>query len=193
MARLSAQRAIGKRFLLAFLLAAWTASGGATVYLTQEQALALAFQHPARARRCPLIFNRATRAAAEKIADARIAQRGVLAFTGELREGGDGAVLLDAVLGKHEAIDYMVVLDRRATVRFVEILAYRESYGGEVRGAAWRRQFHGLSPRDLPAPERNVMNLSGATLSCRHVTEGVRKLLAVAAVYATELGLETAP
>jgi Na+-translocating ferredoxin:NAD+ oxidoreductase RnfG subunit len=178
---------------LAFLLGALAAPCGAATYLTQDQALALAFEHPATAKRHPLLFDDATRRAIEKAMGARVEQRGVLAFSGKLKGGGHGAVLLDAVLGKHEAIDYMVVLEQSAKVRFVEVLAYRESYGGEIRNKAWREQFAGKSDKDPPEHAKSILNISGATLSCRHVTEGVRKLLAVATLRAGELGLDPLP
>lgn len=160
-------------------------------YLTQEQALALAFEKPAEARCQPLVLDAAHRRAVEEKLDAPMRQRAVLAYTGILKSTqAPGAALFDAVIGKHEFIDYMVVLDGRGRVKFIEILAYRESYGGQVRGPSWRGQFVGRSEKEPPEHEKNIVNISGATLSCRHVTEGVRKLLAVASVYAAELGLQ---
>jgi len=64
-------------------------------------------------------------------------------------------------------------------VRGIEILEYRENYGGEVRYAAWRGQFAGKTAADPVKLEHDIRNISGATLSCRHVTEGVRRLLAL--------------
>jgi Na+-transporting NADH:ubiquinone oxidoreductase subunit NqrC len=64
-------------------------------------------------------------------------------------------------------------------VRGIEILEYRESYGHEIRNDAWRRQFAGKSAADPLRLEQDIRNISGATLSCRHVTDGVRRLLAL--------------
>jgi len=52
------------------------------------------------------------------------------------------------VIGKFEQIDYAVALGPDARVLAVEILAYRESHGGEVRLPAWRNQFVGKGPAD---------------------------------------------
>ncbi len=161
----------------------------AVTYLTQEQALALAFENPSSATRHGILFDDAHRKAIEKKFDEKVEQKGVLAYTGKLKSGGEGVVIFDAVIGKHEFIDYMVVLDREGKVQFVEILAYRESYGGEIRDESWRKQFSGKSRKEPPEHEKNIVNISGATLSSRHVTDGVRKLLAIASVYADELGL----
>lgn len=164
-------------------------AGGVT-YLTTEQALALVFEDPASARRHVLTLDPAHRKAIEEKLEEKIDRREVVAFTGKLKStGSPGVAMFDAVIGKHELIDYLVALDHAGKVRFIEILAYRESYGGTIRNQGWRDQFAGRSPKDPPDHGKNIINISGATLSCRHVTEGVRKLLAIAAAYADELGI----
>jgi hypothetical protein len=90
-----------------------------------------------------------------------------------------GWFILDEVLGKHELITYAVALDAHGRVRGIEILEYRESHGGQVRDANWRAQFVGKSAADPLQLERDIRNISGATLSCRHVTDGVKRALAM--------------
>lgn len=94
----------------------------------------------------------------------------------------DGFLAIDAVVGKHDLITYAVALTRDGAVRAVEILEYREAYGGEVRSAGFRRQFVGRRSSDPVTVGRDIANISGATLSCQHVTDGVRRLLAVHAI-----------
>jgi hypothetical protein len=100
------------------------------------------------------------------------------------RASPDGWFMVDEVLGKHELITYAVALDSQGRVRGVEILEYRESHGGEIRDAKWRIQFLGKTAADPLLLDRDIRNISGATLSCRHVTDGVKRLLAL---YETEL------
>jgi Na+-translocating ferredoxin:NAD+ oxidoreductase RnfG subunit len=90
----------------------------------------------------------------------------------------EGFFIVDYVIGKHLAIDYAVALSPTGTVRDIEILNYRESYGGEIRNPDWRKQFVGKTPRSRFALNEGITNISGATLSSRHVTEGVRRVLA---------------
>ena len=90
-----------------------------------------------------------------------------------------GYVVVDEVIGKVELITYAVGLAASGEVKQIEILSYRESHGFEVRLPAWRKQFVG---KDASAPLRvgdDIANISGATLSCSHVTEGVRRIVAV--------------
>ena len=89
-----------------------------------------------------------------------------------------GWFIVDRVIGKHEFITYAVALTRDGAVRNVEILDYRETYGGEVRNPAWRQQFVGKRFGAGVELGKGIRNISGATLSSRHVTDGVRRLLA---------------
>jgi hypothetical protein len=100
------------------------------------------------------------------------------------RSSSGGWFIVDEVLGKHELITYAVGLDAQGAVTGVEILEYRESHGGEIRDPRWRAQFAGKTVRDPLALDRDVRNISGATLSCRHVTDGIKRLLAL---YETDL------
>ena len=87
-----------------------------------------------------------------------------------------GAIVVDRVTGKHELIDYVVALDPTGKVRSVEILEYRESIGDEVRRAGWRKQFHGKDSRAKIKLYNDIANISGATISCRNITDGVRRI-----------------
>ena len=101
----------------------------------------------------------------------------------EARQGDAvlGRVLVDSVVGKFEQIDYAVALDANGKVLAVEILAYREGHGGEVRMPGWRNQFVGKTAADPIRIGSDISNISGATLSCTHVTDGVHRLVAWAA------------
>jgi len=96
----------------------------------------------------------------------------------------DGAVLgyvvADAVIGKFELIHYAVALTPAGEIRDVEILAYRETHGYEVRNKPWRSQFTGKSASSPLRIGDDIANISGATLSCTHITDGVRRIVAMA-------------
>ncbi len=87
------------------------------------------------------------------------------------------ALIVDEVVGKHEFITYAVGIAPDGTVKGVEIMDYRETYGYEVRRADWRRLFVGKSTKDPLRLEKDIPNISGATLSSSHVTNGVRRVL----------------
>lgn len=80
--------------------------------------------------------------------------------------------------GKDQPITYLVATDSTLRLKDIDILAYRESYGGEVAYEPWRRQFRGKSPTDTLEVNRQIRGISGATISVNAVTAGVRWQLA---------------
>ncbi|CAN5724891.1 hypothetical protein BH11PSE8_BH11PSE8_45380 [soil metagenome] len=90
-----------------------------------------------------------------------------------------GYVVTDEVIGKVELISYAVGITNDGSVKQIEILSYRESHGYEIRLPAWRRQFTGKTTDSTLRVGDDIANISGATLSCTHVTDGVRRIVAV--------------
>lgn len=99
-----------------------------------------------------------------------------------------GWVFVDEVIGRSDLITYAAGITNDGTLRSIEILAYRESHGGEIRNAAWRRQFADRSSLADLEFRTDIKNISGATLSSEHVTQGVRWLVAL-----WQVALRTAP
>jgi Na+-translocating ferredoxin:NAD+ oxidoreductase RnfG subunit len=90
-----------------------------------------------------------------------------------------GYVVVDEVVGKFELITYAVGIAADGVVKQVEILSYRESHGHEIRLPAWRKQFVGKTAASTIQVGDDIANISGATLSCKHVTDGVKRIVAV--------------
>jgi Na+-translocating ferredoxin:NAD+ oxidoreductase RnfG subunit len=82
------------------------------------------------------------------------------------------------VKGKDQPITYLVATDPDLKLRDIDILVYREPYGGEVAYEPWRKQFRGKGPEDSLAVGRDIRSISGATISVNAVTSGVRRVLA---------------
>jgi Na+-translocating ferredoxin:NAD+ oxidoreductase RnfG subunit len=93
------------------------------------------------------------------------------------RTSNGGFFVVDRVVGKHEFITMAVGINANGTVKQIEIMDYRESYGYEVRDAAWRAQFVGKSANSPLQLDADIKNISGATLSSKHVTDGVKRIL----------------
>ncbi len=89
-----------------------------------------------------------------------------------------GYFIFDRVVGKHLYIDYAVALTPTGAVQKVEILQYRESYGGEIRSPSWLAQFVGKTSTSSLKINGDIRNIAGATLSSTHVTEGVKRIFA---------------
>jgi Na+-translocating ferredoxin:NAD+ oxidoreductase RnfG subunit len=143
----------------------------ATQYMSVEQAQRAAFPQA-------LEF-RAAEPADAKLAASIGAPAGWSPRIWQARAGDQlqGWLIVDQVLGKSEIITYALALDAGGAVISVEVLDYRESHGSEIRLPAWRRQFVGKTVKESSELTREIRNISGATLSCRHLTEGVQRLL----------------
>lgn len=88
-----------------------------------------------------------------------------------------GFAVVRAVKGKDQPITFLVATDPADRLRDIDILVYREPYGGEVAYDAWRRQFRGKSSDDQLEVGRDIRGISGATISVHAVTLGVRRAL----------------
>ncbi len=154
-----------------------SAPAQAMVYMSTEQAQKLMFGDAALMP-VPLALTPEQTAAIEKDSGVKVFAGGLRAW----RAADGGWFFVDAVIGKHDLITYAVALSVDGKVRQVEILEYREAYGGDVRNPRWRAQFNGKQHGDALSVGDGIQNISGATLSCTHVTDGIRRLLSTYAI-----------
>ncbi|MDA1331265.1 MAG: FMN-binding protein [Proteobacteria bacterium] len=155
----------------------------AAEYLSVEQAQKLMFGNSAVFKKSDVDLNSNAKKAI-KNASGVVVDRDVLPAW-KVFYGGNlsGYFIVDEVIGKHEYITYAVALSAQGELRQIEILAYRESYGYEVRNPRWREQFVGHKPGSNLDLGEEIKNISGATMSCRHITEGVNRVLATYDLY----------
>lgn len=85
--------------------------------------------------------------------------------------------IVDEVVGKHEMVKYALAINADGTIKGIEIMEYVESYGYEVGEASWRNQFVGKTGDATLKLNKDIKNISGATLSCKHLTDGVKRLM----------------
>lgn len=167
-------------------LASLVVPGGpayATVFLTIEQAQALLFPGATFKPEFRVLTSEQAKAI-EHASGVSVRSKQVKIW----RASTGGWFIADEVVGKHEFIPFALALDDQGAVKGIEILEYREAYGGQIREAKWRDQFVG---KQAGAPLRlgkEVRNISGATLSCRHLTDGVSRLLATYSVVVRQSG-----
>jgi Na+-translocating ferredoxin:NAD+ oxidoreductase RnfG subunit len=157
--------------------------GAATVaraerYMTVAEAQKLCFPQATRFTERVVRFSDSDVAKIKAKAGVPVKNEGnrvVFAYAGEALVG---TMMIDHVLGKHEIIDYAVAISPEGKVLQVEILEYRESYGYEIRSPKWRKQFAGKGAASALKLNRDIYNISGATMSCRHVSDGIKRVLA---------------
>lgn len=173
-----------KSLHLATLAAAAAASGSAfaTQYLTVEQAQHAIFPDATRFADANLQLAPEQMRQVEKLAGLPARSVNWRVFAAYRGDALLGHMVLDDVIGKFELISYAVGVNPDASIKQVEILTYRESHGFEIKSPAWRRQFAGKTVQSGLVVGEGIANISGATLSCNHVTDGVRRIAAIAQV-----------
>lgn len=86
-------------------------------------------------------------------------------------------LVIDEVVGKHEMIKYAVGINANGTVKQIEVMDYVESYGYEVNEPKWRQQFVGKTAASPIKLNKDIDNISGATLSSKHLSDGVKRVM----------------
>jgi len=170
------------RALAALLVLALAApAGAARVYVTAEQAVTRHFPPPATTTRKVAWLTAAQAQEIEHRSGER--PRRVVPYD-EARRAGRliGYAFVDDVIGRTEPITYLVATTPDAAVVGVDLLTFRESHGYQVERQTWRDQFHGRRLGPELHLGRAIDSISGATLSARALTRGVRRLLATTEV-----------
>ena len=95
------------------------------------------------------------------------------------RTGEDlGWAVVTEEKGRFKPITFLVHVEPDGRVKMVLVMVYRESRGDGVKRPRFLKQFR---KKDVEAPlrlNRDIKMVSGATLSSRAITAGVKRVLA---------------
>jgi Na+-translocating ferredoxin:NAD+ oxidoreductase RnfG subunit len=164
---------------ISLLLAAFLLAGvaQAEVYMERDEALASAFPDAEVAKRI-LYFSDEERARVEELASAPM-DSGLFTTYVARRDGAVvGYAFIDTRTVRSKAATFMVVLGPGGEVRSTRILAWQEppEYQPPER---WLAQFTGGRLDAGLEAGSDIHTMSGATLSTRVLTEGVRRVVAI--------------
>ncbi len=147
------------------------------ILLTKTQALRIAFPDCAAALEVRRLLSDDEKRALEAALGRTLEEKGFLVYYG-LREGAlDGFAVITNEIGKTEPITFIVAAELDGRVRRCAVMVYRESHGGEVRSRRFLQQLEGRTLADPIAVHRDVIHVSGATLSSHALCNGTRKVL----------------
>ncbi len=88
-----------------------------------------------------------------------------------------GYLFSDKAPSKTDQFDYLVLFDKDLIIKKSKVLIYREDYGGEISSKRWLRQFEGKTSNDQLKYEKDIIAISGATISAKSMTVAVNNLL----------------
>jgi len=93
-----------------------------------------------------------------------------------------GYAFIDKAPSKTDEFDFLVLFDKELIIMKSKVLIYREDYGGEISSKRWLRQFNGKTSADQLKYEKDIIAISGATISARSMTIAVNNLLRTMAI-----------
>lgn len=160
------------RLGMLFSIGCWAFSLQAKTYLDTDQAQKAAFP-------VTMLTKNSVTVTPEQQTKMTEASSVRLPFDGKnIWKAADGGwFIIDQVVGKHEFITYSVAINANGTVKMVEIMEYNESYGYQVKETSWLQQFVGKSAASPIKLNKDIDNISGATLSSKHIADGVKRVM----------------
>jgi Na+-translocating ferredoxin:NAD+ oxidoreductase RnfG subunit len=151
--------------------------GKVEVYLTEEQALKLLFPKSPNIKAEELRLMPEQKARIQERIGWKFPEESFRAFKAETNGKVDGYAVIQETIGKHRPITYLVGVTPDGTVSDVEVLVYRESKGSEVRMKRFNSQYEGKTVLDPVRINKDIINITGATMSVRSVNAGVKRAL----------------
>lgn len=169
-------------FCFSFLLVLGGLLGSAesaTVYLTPQKALSTIFSTSSEVTSSKLNL---TAEQLEKInqgCHCQIKRTNWSVYIAKTGAAIDGYAAILNEIGKTDPITFLVALNASGQVKDIEVLVYREPHGSEVTQKLFTKQFLNKDSSSILTVGKDIQHISGATLSSRAITRGVKKFLAV--------------
>ena len=148
----------------------------AEVFMTEEDAVKIMFPKSERIRKA--VIRRAQKKdAIEQRIGWKFPEESFEVHIGETGDTIDGYAMVHNTIGKHKHMTYMVGVDTSGACTDVELLVFREARGSEVRRKRFNAQYEGKTVSDPIRINKDIINISGATMSVRSISAGVKRVL----------------
>ena len=151
--------------------------GHVEVYLTEDEAAKLMFPDSERIRKEVLSLTAEQKALVENRIGWSFPEQSFDVYLGETNGKIDGYAIVQNTIGKYRPITYMVGVDPTGRVMNFEVLVYRESRGNEITRKRFNYQYEGKTVFDPIRINRDIINITGATMSVRSASAGVKRVL----------------
>ncbi len=151
--------------------------GHLEIYFTEEEAAQVMFPDSEKIRKDTLTLTPEQKAFVEEVIGWKFPETTFDVFIGETRGNIDGYALIQNTIGKHRPITYMVGVDSTGECSNFEVLVYREARGNEIAKKRFNYQYQGKSVEDPVRINRDIINITGATMSVRSASAGVKRVL----------------
>jgi Na+-translocating ferredoxin:NAD+ oxidoreductase RnfG subunit len=149
----------------------------AEVFMTEEEAVKIMLAKSERIRKDVLRLSQDQKEIIEQRIGWKFPEDSFEVYIGETGTQVDGYALIQNTIGKHKPMTYMVGVDAQGRVSNVELLVFREARGSEVRTKRFNVQYEGKTVADPVRLNKDIINISGATMSVRSFSAGVKRVL----------------
>jgi len=149
----------------------------AEVYLKEDESLKIMFPKSEQVRKELIKLSPEKKSLIEERIGWKFPEETFEVYIGETGTQVDGYALVQNTIGKHKPMTYMVGVDNKGLVSDVELLIFREARGSEVRQKRFNAQYEGKSVLDPVRINKDIINISGATMSVRSMSAGIKRAL----------------
>lgn len=88
-----------------------------------------------------------------------------------------GVAIIDVEPGKWGPVEFITAMDVKGTVKKVRVMSYQEQRGRPIARNSFMNQYRGKSSRSLMQVGKDIVGVSGATISSRAATFAVKKAI----------------
>jgi len=148
-------------------------------YLTEEQALALIFPECDEIVTDEFVMTPEEKSSLEKLLSRRLYEDGFRTYIGKRDGAIQGYAIITEEIGKFHPFTFIVGAGTDGKISNIAVLVYRESRGGEIAKKRFLYQFMGKSFKNPIRINKDIINITGATMSVQCMCAGVRKVIAV--------------
>lgn len=149
----------------------------AEVYLREEDGLKLILPKSERIRKELIKLSPEKKVFIEERIGWKFPEESFEVYIGETGSQIDGYAVVQNTIGKHKPMTYIVGIDNKGFVSDIELLVFREARGSEVRQKRFNAQYEGKSVLDPVRINKDIINISGATMSVRSMSAGIKRVL----------------
>ncbi len=149
----------------------------AEVFMTEEDALKIMLPKSERIRKAVIRLSQEKKDVIEQRIGWKFPEESFELYIGETGDTIDGYTMVHNTIGKHKHMTYMVGVDTRGACTDVELLVFREAKGSEVGRKRFNAQYEGKMVSDPIRINKDIINISGATMSVRSISAGVKRVL----------------
>ena len=149
----------------------------AEVFMTEEAAVKIMLPKSQRIRKEMLRLSQEKKELVEQRIGWKFPEGSFEVYIGESADKVDGYAMVHNTIGKHKHMTYMVGADSRGYCTDVELLVFREARGSEVGRKRFNSQYERKTVLDPIRINKDIINISGATMSVRSISAGVKRVL----------------